>query len=228
MKKSILVILLIVIAFASGIAFSYVSASLTLNSSSITSDTTLNLTGLGSSTIDIGSGTLSLQTTNNGPITAGTGVFTIPNLKDANGNKYSTSTPSSLAGAYLGVSGSQLTVSSTLASSSATFNFYNATTTAPYNLASIYTATKKILTSVDCLDYVGTTTFELYYETSVATTSYQSGTVVLGSIACGTGGNTVTSFTTSTLPAGSYLFADVTSTIGTPTFTKVDVQGVKE
>ena len=38
------------------------------------------ITGDAASTIDVGTGTLSIQTTNNGAITAGTGAFTIPAL----------------------------------------------------------------------------------------------------------------------------------------------------
>ncbi len=77
MRKSWLVPFLIIFAFVLGVAFSFAHASLTLNSASIT--------GSGSSTIDVGNSTLSLQTTNNGPIAAGTGLFTIPNLAVTSG-----------------------------------------------------------------------------------------------------------------------------------------------
>jgi hypothetical protein len=67
----------IIVGLLSALALSSAYASLTLNSSSLTSDTNLNLTGVGSSTLDVGASTLSLQTTNNGPITTGNGLFTI-------------------------------------------------------------------------------------------------------------------------------------------------------
>src|SRR5437870_5385804 len=53
-------------------------ATLTITSSTITSDQSLNLTGAGTSTFDFGSNTLQLHTTNNGPITTGNGLLTVP------------------------------------------------------------------------------------------------------------------------------------------------------
>jgi hypothetical protein len=61
-----------------------IHASLTLNSSTVSSDGTLNLTGVGTSTIDVGSSTLNLQTTNSGPVTFGNGVTTVPNASGTN------------------------------------------------------------------------------------------------------------------------------------------------
>jgi hypothetical protein len=131
------------------------------------------------------------------------------------------------AGAYLGTSGANLTVSSTLASSSVTFNIYNATTTAPYNLAKIYTSNQKLITYVSCFEYASaTTTIELFYTTTISATA--PGTVVLSSIACGNAGISTTSFSTATIPAGDYLFADVTSTAGTPTWTTVNVAATSQ
>lgn len=53
-------------------------AALTLSSTTVSSDGALTLTGNANSTLDLGIGnTLSLQTTNNGPITTGSGLFTL-------------------------------------------------------------------------------------------------------------------------------------------------------
>lgn len=52
-------------------------AALTFTTTAITSDGALTLTGSGASTWDIGTGALSIQTTNNGAITTGSGLFSI-------------------------------------------------------------------------------------------------------------------------------------------------------
>lgn len=52
-------------------------AALTFNSTAVTSDGALTFTGSGASTWDVGTGALSLQITNNGPITTGTGLLTV-------------------------------------------------------------------------------------------------------------------------------------------------------
>lgn len=139
---------------------------------------------------------------------------------------YSTSTASTLAGNYLTPSGSTLNVLPTLASSSVAFEFYNATTTAPA-FQDIQTANQKNITSVSCFEYsAATTTIELYYNTTLASSGIQQ--VVLSSLACGINGTSTTSFTTSTLPAGAYLFAIVNALAGTPTLTTVNVQATKQ
>lgn len=61
-----------------------VHAALTLNSTGVAGNGEVNLTGVGTSTIDVGSGTLRLQTTSNGPLTLGNGVTTIPNASGTN------------------------------------------------------------------------------------------------------------------------------------------------
>jgi hypothetical protein len=66
---------------------------------------------------------------------------------------------------------------------------------------------------------------ELYYNTTNASTGIQQ--VILPSIPCGIGGNSTTTFTTSTLPLGAYLFAIVSSTAGTPTQTAINISAVK-
>jgi hypothetical protein len=133
------------------------------------------------------------------------------------------------AGSYLSTTGNILNVSSTLASSSVSFTFGNATTTAPASWQKIKTTTLKNITSVDCSEYApATTTIELGYTTSTAATSTVAITnVILYNIPCGIGGNTTTTFTTSTLPINSYLFAVVSSTAGTPTQTTVNISATK-
>ena len=64
---------LVILLSGASVAF----AALTLSGTSVVSDGALTLTGSGASTMDIGSGTLSLQTTNNGAITLGTGLLTL-------------------------------------------------------------------------------------------------------------------------------------------------------
>lgn len=85
--------LFLFIGCLSGLVLSIAYASLTITSSSVTSDVSLGLAGTGTSTLDVGASTLSLQTTGNGPITAGSGLFTIPGTLSfgvASGSKIST------------------------------------------------------------------------------------------------------------------------------------------
>lgn len=129
------------------------------------------------------------------------------------------------AGAYLGISANQLTVSSTLASSSVSFNFYTPTTTTGYNLSYIVSANQKKITYVDCADQTATSTVSLYYATSSANAAQNKpATTTLASLVCGAAGNSTTSFNQAILPAGDYLMANVTSTSGTPTHTTVNVE----
>jgi len=126
-------------------------------------------------------------------------------------------------GAYLATSGSNLTVSSTLASSSVTFLFGNATTTAPA-FQDIETPNAKTITSIDCSEYAAaTSTMELFYATSSANNTVAKGNIILSSINCTNTPTSTTSFTTSSLPSGDWLFAIVSSTVGTPTLTTLDV-----
>jgi hypothetical protein len=119
------------------------------------------------------------------------------------------------------------TAAASLASSSVSFVLTNPTTTSPYNLSSVYTNTKKNIVYVDCWEAASaaTTTIELFYNTTLASTSMQQ--VILASLACTNKGASTTTFTTSTLPLGAYLFADVLSTAGTPTQTTVDMSATK-
>jgi hypothetical protein len=170
-----------------------------------------------------------------GPVALRTGSTTLSgtvtvssnNLLDSGGSKYATTTVASLAGGYLGVSGAALTASSTLASSSVTFIFQNASTTKPYSFANILSNTKKSISLVDCYEYAAaTSTMTLYYNTTNASTGIQQ--VILPSIACGINGASTASFTTSTLPANAYLFAIVSSTAGVPSQTTINISALKQ
>jgi cytoskeletal protein CcmA (bactofilin family) len=71
--KKISGVSLVILLSGASVAF----AALTLTGTAVTSDGALTLTGSGASTLDVGTGLLSIQTANNGPITLGTGLFTI-------------------------------------------------------------------------------------------------------------------------------------------------------
>lgn len=130
------------------------------------------------------------------------------------------------AGAYLGLSGNNLTVSSTLASSTLNLNIYNATTTAP-NYSQANWDFQRTFTSFGCHDAVGTTTL-LIYNTTGATSTTKNADVVAGAFPCGVNGNTTTTFTSSTLLANYSLIVQVTSTAGTPTLTNVWMTSYKQ
>jgi hypothetical protein len=135
------------------------------------------------------------------------------------------------AGTYLAVSGSNLTVSSTLASSSVSFNFQLSTTTVPYNSLAIYNTTQKQLAWADCTEATNnaTTTVTVGYATSSA--KAVAGTIgqnLITNFACGFTQNTTTTFTTSTLPAGSWIITNVSSTAGSPTNFLLDLSAYKQ
>lgn len=77
--------LLAVLLFTAGGVYA-VNAALTFSSTSVVSEGALTLTGAGASTWDIGANTLSLQTTNNGAITTGTGLFTVAGIMKLQGS----------------------------------------------------------------------------------------------------------------------------------------------
>lgn len=203
MKKYL--ILLLIVGFCSGLAVSLAYASLTINSSTLTSDTTLSLVGSGSSTIDVGIGTLSLQTTNNGPITAGSGLFTIPNLRDGLGNKYSTST---------------------FSSSTVSLIINNPTSTAP-SFAEATWDQQRLITYIACYDYSGTTTIDVWNTTNY-NTSTKNANIIAGDFPCGTMGNNTTSFISATLLANYGFVVNVTTTAGTPTQARVVIKMQKQ
>src|SRR3989344_7627843 len=72
------IVMFMVLGFAFVFTTTTAFAALTLNSTTVSSDGALTLTGTASSIWDLGaSNTLSLQTTNNGAITTGSGLFTL-------------------------------------------------------------------------------------------------------------------------------------------------------
>lgn len=122
-------------------------------------------------------------------------------------------------------SGYVVTTSTPTASSSVTFLFNYPSTSTPAFL-DVKTPTAKTISSVDCWENsAATTTILLYYNTTLASSGIQQ--VMLSSIACGINGTSTTSFSTTTLPINSYLFAIVSSTVGSPTLTTLNVTAIK-
>jgi len=169
------------------------------------------------------------------------------NLTDAGAVKYTTSTAFIAQGSTIrtasltiatsgpfisaSVSGSTLTLTSIstttartqmgVATSSATFQFYDATSTMPYSLQKTRIKNAGTLRLITCDEYAAaTTTIFVYRITAVGTTTNAA---TFASTTCGVSGTTVTSFTTSTLLKGQYLAVKTTSTAGTPTMTNVNV-----
>lgn len=127
-----------------------------------------------------------------------------------------------VAGDYLTLSSNTINADPELASSTIAFNFYDATSTAPYKFQKVRLEYAATITSVYCDEYASaTTTIQLYRVTSNG--SYTNAQDYLSSIACGIAGNTTTSFSSSTIPAGTWLVANSTSTSGTPSLTTVNI-----
>ncbi len=144
------------------------------------------------------------------------------------GNSVATSTAPSLAGTYLGTlnNGTQLTASSTLASSTLNLTIENPTTTAPaYTMATW--DFQRTFTKIGCVDAAGTTTLQFWNTTAITTTT-KNADIVSGTLACGISGNSTTTFTSSTLLANYALLINVTSTASTPTQTRVYLIGTKQ
>ncbi|OGZ02338.1 MAG: hypothetical protein A2946_02480 [Candidatus Liptonbacteria bacterium RIFCSPLOWO2_01_FULL_53_13] len=82
------------------------------------------ITGDAASTIDVGTGTLSIQTTNNGAITAGTGAFTIPALlfTNATGTNFRATTGNFTTASSTGITFTNATGSGLFAAGSSTVN----------------------------------------------------------------------------------------------------------
>jgi len=116
----------------------------------------------------------------------------------------------------LSITAGTLSASSTYASTTLPLTIFNATTTAPSYVSYIaqYPFT---ISQFECVDAAGTTTFQIYLASSYTSTAVAS--TILSSFACGTAGNSTTSFTTSNVTAGQRLIVNVTSTAGTPTLT---------
>lgn len=107
------------------------------------------------------------------------------------------------------------------ASSTLVVNIYDATSTAPYKFTAIPTEIVRNIRSIQCWDYAGTSTLNIYRAASYSTTTNQA--QIVTSTTCGVNGTATTSFGTSTLPAGTALIINVTSTAGTPTLTSVSI-----
>ncbi len=128
------------------------------------------------------------------------------------------------AGAYLGTSGSNLTVSSTLASSTWNFVIDNATTTNNTTNIMEWTTPQSVnINSIACHDTVATTTIYFFIPTSDTATTNSS--TILSSFTCGIGGQTTS--TNLTYPAGQAFIVEVTSTVGTPVTTPVHITYTK-
>jgi hypothetical protein len=127
-------------------------------------------------------------------------------------------------GAYLGLDGSsQLTVSSTLPSSTVMFPFYDATTTEPYRRMKIRIPFAATIASLYCDEYAAaTSTMSLYRVDSNGTTTIAA--TVYEGLACGKAGTSTATFTSSTIPLGTFLMAVVSSTAGTPSLTTLNVE----
>lgn len=164
-------------------------------------------------------------------VTSTNGAFTT--LKDVDGTKYSTSTganPTASVG-KAAVNGTANTflrsdgapaLSAQFASSSVSFNIYDATSTAPYKFAKWQANRAITLSQVSCNEYAAaTTTIQIYRVTSNSTTTNNSDLVT--SIQCGINGTTTTTFASSSVAVDNFIFANVTSTAGTPTWTTVNV-----
>ncbi len=134
-------------------------------------------------------------------------------LQDGQGNKYSTSTAASLAGYGHGVSGNQIVVSSTFASSTASIPLL-ATTSALYGEQELFTNTQKSVALISCYDGPGATTVTssviVWYNTTLASSGFQQ--TILPFLTCSVNGNTTTTFTTSTIPANAHVWFAVSST----------------
>lgn len=181
-----------------------------------------------------------VSTTNN--MTVGGYVSVTGALTDSFGTKYSTSSLTSISvqgttitgpsftfatsGPLFAISGSGQTITFTsgtqYASSSMTFNIYDATSTSPYKFAKWRTSTAATLAAVSCNEAAAaTTTVQIYKATSVATTTNAGD--LIASLACGISGTSTTSFAASSLAVDDFIIVNVTSTAGVPTWTAVNV-----
>jgi len=109
---------------------------------------------------------------------------------------------------------------------SASMDIYQATTTAGLQYAKWRTSIPLTITSVSCDELASaTTTFDLYKSTALASVA-NNGDIV-GSLVCGVGGYTTTTFTNSTLNAGDFIIASTTATAGTPQMTTINISYTK-
>lgn len=186
-----------------------VNASNTVVMSSVTSTNPNNLWEVdNSASIAVFSVSSSSVTTVNGPLTvqATTTIPTVtassPLATDANNN---------------------IIAKPALASSSLTFNIYDATTTAPYRFAqSCFNKTITIAKiTVSEFAAAATDTIQWIRTTALATSTLD--TQIATSTAATSISTSTTSFSSSTITAGTCLTAVVSSTVGTPSWTVAEV-----
>ena len=129
-------------------------------------------------------------------------------------------------GAYMQITGGNLTVSSTLPSSSVSFNFPISTTTAPYSYAAQYNETVKNIGWIDCTEAAANATDTIsvgYATTSVKAVVGTIGAFILSNFTCGSVQDQTTTFTNSSIPIGSWIITEVSSTVGSPTNFLLDI-----
>jgi hypothetical protein len=126
-------------------------------------------------------------------------------------------------GNYLTLSNDTIDVDPELASSTVSFAFYDATSTKPYGLQKVQIPFTATVAKIWCDEYAGATSTVAIYRVDSNGTTTVSASITSSTLACGIGGNSTTTFTSSTIPANTYILAAVSSTAGTPTLTSVHV-----
>lgn len=174
-------------------------------------------------------------------ITANSGGYIMAQkIVDAGGTRYVTSTPSGAnPTATVGtsaVNGSATTfmrsdgapaLGTQFASSSLSFNIYDATTTSPYSYAKWRTNVTSTLQAISCDEKAAATTTIEVYKVTAGLGSIVNGGTFISSMQCGVGGNTQNASGTNTIAPGDFVIVNVTSTAGTPTWTVVNITYAK-
>ena len=133
----------------------------------------------------------------------------------------STTAVNGTANSYMRSDGSPA-LGSQYASSSVSINMYDVTSTAPYKYARWRSNRALTLTEVTCNEYAAaTTTIELSKVSSIATTT--SNTLMVLALTCGQAGNTTSTFASSSISYGDSIIANVTSSVGTPLWTAINL-----
>lgn len=109
------------------------------------------------------------------------------------------------------------------ASSSITFNIYDATTTSPYSYAK-WRANKAVtLQQVSCDENAAATTTMEIYKVTAGLNSIVNGGTFLSSMNCGISGNTQNTSGTNTMAVGDFLIVNATSMTGVPKWTTATI-----
>lgn len=139
-----------------------------------------------------------------------------------------TATGTVTTGFGLSTSGQTVQASSSFASSTPTFNLYDATTTRPYNYQAWLVPATLLLRQVECTEFAtsATNTIDLYVATSKSSLATDAADLV-AQLQCGAGTSTA-SFASSTLYQGEYIVASTTAIAGTPSWTVIGIQGQKQ